>query len=348
MKNIVDLRSDTVTRPSADMRQAIAQAEVGDDVLGDDPSVLRLQERAADLLGKSAALYVPSGSMANQVAIRAATEPGDEIIADATTHSYNYETAGPAALSGCSMKLIESRRGIFRAADVEANLRPTNSHFPRSRMVIIENTNNRGGGAVWPLETVAEVSAAAHAHGLHVHMDGARLMNACTTRGCKPIDYTRHADSVSMCFSKGLGAPVGSIVAGSKPFNERCHRFRKMFGGGMRQSGLLAAAAIYALDNNIPRLADDHANARRLAEAIARLPGIQLNVAEVESNIVIFEVDPSFGTAQQFADRLHERGVWVFATGPTKVRAVTHLDVSREQIDRAIGVFRELCSPALV
>ncbi|MCG3128995.1 MAG: L-allo-threonine aldolase [Phycisphaerae bacterium] len=341
--NIVDLRSDTVTRPSPEMRRAIAEAEVGDDVLGDDPTVLRLQERVAAMFEKPAALFVPSGSMANQVAIRAATEPGDEIICDVTTHSYNYEAGGPAALAGCSMAFIPGPRGIFAAADVAACLRPRNSHFPQSKMVIVENTNNRGGGSIWPLERVADIQKIAAEQRLHLHMDGARLMNACVAARRKPSDYTRLVDSVSMCFSKGLGAPIGSILAGSKPFVERAHRFRKMFGGGMRQVGILAAAAIYALDHNVERLAEDHRHAQQLAEAIAALPGLRLDPRDVETNIVIFEIEPRLGTAEQFVGRLRERGVWMFATGPTKVRAVTHLDVSGEQISRAIEAFRELC-----
>jgi threonine aldolase len=343
MPSIVDLRSDTVTRPSPAMRQAIANAEVGDDVLGDDPTVLRLQERCAALLGKDAALYVPSGSMANQVAIRSVCEPGDEIILDDTTHSYNYEVGGPAALAGVSVRPLYGVRGVYTASQLETGIRPIGSHFPHSRMAIIENTNNRGGGTVWPLEDVAAVRAACQRRNLHLHLDGARLMNACVARSVKPTAYTQHVDSVSMCFSKGLGAPIGSIVAGTKPFIERCHRFRKMFGGGMRQAGLLAAAALYALDHNVERLAEDHENARRLADEIAELPGIKLDPETVETNIVIFEVEPRLGSAEQFAARLHERGVWMFATAPTRVRAVTHLDVSRAQIDRAGAVFRELC-----
>lgn len=346
MPTIVDLRSDTVTRPSQAMRAAMAQAEVGDDVLGDDPTVIRLQERAAALLGKEAALFVPSGSMANQVSIRAATEPGDEVIADVTTHSYNYESAGPAALAGVSMMLLNGRRGIFSAADVESAVRPANSHFPRTRMVIVENTNNRGGGSVWPIESLAAVREVAVRHGLHLHIDGARLLNAAVASGRRATDFTRHADSCSLCFSKGLGAPVGSVVAGPQSFIARCHRFRKMFGGGMRQSGILAAAALYALDHNVERLAEDHANARRFAQAIAELPGIRLNPAEVETNIVIFDIDPRLGSAAEFQQKLLSRGVSMFATGPARLRAVTHLDVSRADIDRAIGVFADLCRSA--
>lgn len=341
--DVVDLRSDTVTRPSAGMRAAIAAAEVGDDVLGDDPTVNRLQEEMARRLGKEAALFMPSGSMANQVAIRAATEPGDEIIASVHTHSYNYEAGAPAALSGCSLRLLDGRRGMFSGADVVAAIRPQDSHFARSRLVIVENTNNRGGGSVWPVERVAEVAAAARDHGLHVHLDGARLYNACVARGVEPTDYTQRVDSVCVCFSKGLGAPVGSILAGSHDFIARAHRFRKMFGGGMRQAGILAAAALYAVEHNIDRLAEDHARARRLAEALAELPGIRLDPRDVETNIVIFGVEASLGSAADFVARLRERGVWVLATGPQQVRAVTHLDVSDEQIERAITVLREVC-----
>ncbi|MBK9119340.1 MAG: aminotransferase class I/II-fold pyridoxal phosphate-dependent enzyme [Phycisphaerales bacterium] len=343
MTTVVDLRSDTVTRPSPEMRAVIANAEVGDDVLGDDPTVLRLQARAADLLGKEAALYVPSGTMANQVAIRAVCEPGDELIIDETTHSYNYETGGPAALSGVGTRLIRTERGLFGAADVEPLVRAVSAHFPRSRMVIIENTNNRGGGSIWPVPQVAEVAAAARRHNLHVHMDGARLMNACVATGVAPAAYTQAVDTVSMCFSKGLGAPVGSVIAGPAAVIERCQRFRKMFGGAMRQAGLLAAAALYALDHHVERLAEDHARARRLAGALAALPGIELDVRRVETNIVIFGIAPALGSAPEFAMKLKERGVWLLPTGPHTLRAVTHLDVSTAQIEQAIGVFAELC-----
>ncbi|MBL8878751.1 MAG: aminotransferase class I/II-fold pyridoxal phosphate-dependent enzyme [Phycisphaerales bacterium] len=343
----VDLRSDTVTRPTPGMRQAIAAAEVGDDVLGDDPTVIRLQERAAELLGKPAALYVPSGTMANQVAIRSVCEHGDELIIDETTHAYHYETGAPAALSGVSVRIIRSPRGIFTASDVDACVRPRSAHFANSRLVIVENTNNRGGGAVWSVDQVAAVRRAADGHDLHLHLDGARLMNACTARNVKPAAYTQHVHSVSMCFSKGLGAPVGSIVAGERAFIERAHRFRKMFGGAMRQSGLLAAAALYALDHHVDRLREDHDNARHFAEAISELPGIILNPADVESNICIFRIDPALGTADEFTQRLRERGVWMFSTGADRARAVTHLDVSRQQIDQAIRVFRDVCNTSI-
>ncbi|MBU0716698.1 MAG: threonine aldolase family protein, partial [Planctomycetes bacterium] len=239
----VDLRSDTVTRPSPAMRRAMADAEVGDDVFGDDPTVNRLQEKVATLLGKEAAIYVPSGSMANQTAIRAQTQPGDELIAHKDSHCYHYEAGAPAALSGCSFRLVEGERGLFDAPTVRAALRPTNSHFPQSALIVVENTHNRGGGTCWSIDVIAEIRQVADEHGLRMHLDGARLMNACAAGHHKPTDYTRYFDTVSMCFSKGLGAPVGSAVAGSTQTIKRVHRFRKMFGGGMRQAGIIAAAA---------------------------------------------------------------------------------------------------------
>ncbi len=344
MANVVDLRSDTVTKPSPAMRQAIANAEVGDDVHGDDPTVNRLQEYMANLLSKEVALYVPSGTMANQVSIRSVCEPGDELILDETTHSYNYETAGPSALAGVSLRFIRSARGVFNGTDVEPLVRPRVMHFANSRMVIVENTNNVGGGSVWPLEQVRDVRAAADRHGLHVHLDGARLMNACVATGNKPADFARYVDSISICFSKGLGAPVGSIVAGPADFIDRARRFRKMFGGGMRQAGIIAAAALYAIQHNVERLAEDHANARKLATALAELPGVKVDVDSVETNIVIFDIELELGGAANFAQKLRERDVWLLPTGPQRLRAVTHLDVPAAQIDQAIEVFRALCT----
>lgn len=333
---LIDLRSDTVTRPSPGMRKAMADAEVGDDVFGDDPTVNRLQEKAAEVLGKEAALYVPSGSMANQTSIRALTQHGEEIIAHADSHIYHYEAGAPAALSGCSLRLLPGEHGLFTAAAVTAAIRPPDSHFPRSALVIIENTHNRGGGTCWPLQEIVEIRKVADQFGLRMHLDGARLMNACAAKGHKPTDYTRHFDTVSICFSKGLGAPVGSIVASTKETIRRVHRYRKMFGGGMRQAGVIAAAALYALENNVTRLAEDHAHARRLADGISRLPNLSVNLDAVETNIVYIDVHTSFGAAKDFCDRLREFGVWMLPTGPQRVRAVTHLDVNTSQIDQAL------------
>ncbi|HNQ24447.1 MAG TPA: GntG family PLP-dependent aldolase [Phycisphaerae bacterium] len=339
---VVDLRSDTVTRPTPAMRRAMAEAPVGDDVFGDDPTVNLLQERVAAALGKAAALFVPSGTMANEIAIRVHAQPGDEIIAQADSHIYHYETGGPAALSGCSMRLLAGARGMFDGDAVRAAVRAPDSHLAHSALVLIENTHNRGGGSVWPLADVAEVCATARDLGLKLHLDGARLWNACIRTGHAPADYARHFDTVSVCFSKGLGAPIGSALAGSVAAIQRAHRFRKMFGGGMRQAGIIAAGALYALEHHIPRLAEDHARAERLATALAELPGVRLDPPTVESNIVIFELDPGAGTARDFVARLREHAVWMLAIAPQRVRAVTHLDVSDAGLDRAIRTVREV------
>lgn len=340
--HVVDLRSDTVTRPTAAMKKAMMDAELGDDVLGDDPTVIRLQEKVAALLGKEAAIFVPSGSMANQTAIKAHTQPGDEIIAHQDSHIYHYEAGAPAGLSGCSLRLLPGEHGLFSASAVRAAVRPGDSHFPRTSLVVVENTHNRGGGTCWSLESIGDIRKTADEFGLKMHLDGARLMNACVAKGHRPTDYAQHFDTVSTCFSKGLGAPVGSAVAGTKDTIKRVHRFRKMFGGGMRQSGLLAAAAIYALDHHVERLADDHAHARRLAEGIAELPGVTVDMPAVQTNIVYFDVRESVGTGRDLCDRLRREGVWMMAVSPQRIRAVTHLDVSRDGIDRAVKTMRVL------
>ncbi|MCY2928568.1 MAG: low-specificity L-threonine aldolase [Planctomycetota bacterium] len=336
---MIDLRSDTVTRPGPAMRQAMASALVGDDVLGDDPTVKRLEQRTAELLGKPAAVFVPSGSMANQIALRAHTEPGDEAILEAGAHMYFYEGGAPAALSGVMCRLIAGDRGLFTAEQVRAVLRPANEHFPRTKLLCVENTHNRGGGSVWPLEQVAAVTAAAREAGLACHMDGARLWNAAVAAGVGEAQYARHFDSVSVCFSKGLGAPVGSCLAGTEAFIARARRFRKQFGGAMRQSGILAAGALYALDHNRARLADDHANARLLAEGLARIPGFTVDAAAVETNMVFFRTP---GPAAQIVAALAAAGVAMLATGPDTIRAVTHLDVSRGDIEAAVAVLEKM------
>jgi threonine aldolase len=274
--------------------------------------------------------------MANQTSIRAQTQPGDEIITNENGHIYHYEGGAPAGLSGCSLRLLPGERGLFDADAVRAAIRPTDSHFPRTALVVVENTHNRGGGTCWSIETIAAIRKVADEFGLRMHLDGARLMNACVAKGHSPTEYTRYFDTVSMCFSKGLGAPVGSAVAASAQTVTRIHRFRKMFGGGMRQAGIIAAGALYALDNNIERLADDHANATRLARAIADMPHASIDLQSVETNILYFDVDSNFGSAQKVCDMLREHQVWMLAVSPQRVRAVTHLDVSTEAIDTAI------------
>lgn len=335
---VIDLRSDTVTTPTAAMRQVMAGAQVGDDVLGDEPTVLRLQDKVAALLGKEAALYVPSGTMANLCGICSQTNHGDEIIAHNESHFYFYETGGFAAVAGCSIRFVPGKRGIFGPEVIEPNMRPVQIHYPRTSLLVIENTHNRGGGSVWPVSQVAAVAAKAHDLGLNVHMDGARLMNACIAQGVEPTAYTEHVDTVSMCFSKGLGAPVGSVIAGDEETIQRAHRYRKMLGGAMRQSGVIAAAAIYALDHHVKRLADDHANAKTFAALLAKVPGITLDASEVETNMVFFDIDPQWGSGKKFAKHLEREGVRMFATGPQRMRAVFHLEVSAEQATRAAEV----------
>ncbi len=332
----IDLRSDTITQPTPGMRAAMAGAEVGDDVFGDDPTVKRLEACVAEMLGKEAALFAPSGTMANQLAVRAHTESGDEILIDANAHIYYYEAGGPAALSGVSCRCLNGVRGIFTAADVEAALRPPDQHFPPTKLVCLENTHNRGGGTIWPLERIREVADLARRQGLAMHLDGARIWNASVATGIAERDYAAHFASVSVCFSKGLGAPIGSALCGSRDFIQRARRFRKMFGGGMRQSGILAAGALYALEYQRSRLAEDHANARALAQGLARLPGIELDPASVQTNIVFFNVKTV--QAKELVQRLDQAGVRMLALGPNSIRAVTNLMVTAEQIPKAVEI----------
>lgn len=337
-RGVIDLRSDTVTRPTPAMRRVMAEAEVGDDVLGDDPWVKRLEEKVAGLLGKEAACFVPSGTMANQLAIRVQAGAGDEIVCHEDSHIIHYETGGPAALSGCMVRPIAGPRGMFEAGQVLGAVRALNQSFPASRLLVVEQTHNRGGGSVWPLELLHGVTEAGRGAGLAVHMDGARVWNACAASGVSPAAYGALFDTVSCCFSKGLGAPVGSALCGTRGVIERAKRFRKMFGGSMRQSGILAAAAAHALDHHRSRLAEDHANARRLATLLSRVPGVTLDPATVETNIVIFGLDErSPVDGAQLCERLKTMGVLALPTAARRVRMVTHLDVSAAMIDAAAG-----------
>jgi threonine aldolase len=337
---VIDLRSDTVTKPTPAMREAMARAEVGDDVLGDDPTVKELESETASLLGKEAAVFTPSGTMANQLAIRSQTEPGDEILVEAHAHIYYYEGGAPAALSGVMCRCLEGKRGVFTGADLEAALRPVDVHFPRTRLVCVENTHNRGGGKVWSIEQIQEVAAAARKHGLQLHLDGARLWNAAVATGIAEREYAAPFDTVSVCFSKGLGAPVGSALAGSKRLIERARRFRKMIGGGMRQAGVIAAGALFALRDHRTRLAEDHANAKLLSSGLAGIKGLEATPAEVETNMVRFSVRVM--PAEQLVERLRARGVLVLAVGPGTIRAVTSLMVSAQDIETAAGIVSAL------
>lgn len=339
---IIDLRSDTVTRPSAAMRAAIAATEVGDDVIDIDPTVERLQDLTAELLGKEAAIFMPSGSMTNQIAVRIHCKPGDEFICEAGCHIYNYEQAAFAQLSGVATRTVEGEYGVLQPGQLVGLIRPENDHLVRTRLVCLENTHNRGAGRILPYEHVAEICSWAHEQGLRTHLDGARLFNAAVATKISVDRWSRHFDTVSVCFSKGLGAPVGSALAGPKEMIQEARRHRKLFGGGMRQAGIIAAGALFALENNIERLAEDHANAQILAEGIRTIDGLTLQPDQVDTNIVIFRVDPTLGTAHDFVAALRDQGVLMLAVSPTQIRAVTHLDVTEKQCQQAVEVIRKM------
>jgi threonine aldolase len=317
------------------MRAAMQAAPVGDDVFGEDPTVNRLEEKVANLLGKEAALFVPSGTMSNQICLRTHTQPGDEVICETGCHIYNNEAGGPAVLSGLTCRTIDGDHGILDVTLLDGKVRPINDHQVRSRVVSLENTHNRGGGRVYPLEKIQAISAWARAQGLIMHLDGARLWNAVVASNIAPATWARHFDSVSVCFSKGLGAPVGSALAGPRDFITKARRVRKVFGGGMRQAGVIAAAALYALENHVERLAEDHRNAQVISRAIADAPGLCLDPPEVETNLIWFHVDPDLGTARELAAAWMQRGVLVHVVGAQVMRACTHLDVSAAQAARA-------------
>jgi threonine aldolase len=338
--NSIDLRSDTVTRPTAAMRAAIASAEVGDDMSGEDPTVNRLEQIMSELLGKEAAVYNCSGTQSNQMAIRAHCQQGDEILIDETGHIVNYEAGGPAALSGVSARTLRGQGGLLDVADLEGKVRADNQHCCITRLVCVENTTNLGGGRVWPLAQMVRVSEWAHDRGLKVHLDGARLFNAVTSAGYSAKEFVRHADTASVCFSKGLGCPMGSILVGDAATIHRARRARKLFGGALRQAGMMAAAAIYAIEHHIERLREDHENARLFAQSISAIDGINIRLPEIESNLVFFDVNPELGSAAQLSARLLEHGVKINATGPGRLRACTHLDVSRAQVLQAADTIR--------
>ena len=339
----VDLYSDTVTRPTREMRTFMCEAEVGDEQKGEDPTVNLLQEMVADLLGKEAAVFLPSGTMCNEIAMRVHCRPGEEMLAHRTAHPIHFETGGPAALAGVNVSALDGARGQYDAATVAAAVRPENRYMPRTRLLWVEQTSNLGGGSIWPLDRIAEVTAVARRHGLRTHLDGARLMNAVVASGVSARDYAAPFDSAWIDFSKGLGAPVGAALAGSREFIAEAWRFKQQMGGAMRQAGIIAAGGVFALRHHVKRLAEDHANARRLAEALAALPGVALDPASVETNIVIFELRGAVDAEAAVAGLL-QRGVRMGAMGPRSVRAVTHIDVSAAQIERAVEAARAVLS----
>ena len=347
MTDFLDFRSDTVTKPTSGMRQAIAQAEVGDDMSGEDPTVNRLEAMVAEMCGKEAAVFACSGTQSNQMGVWAHCVPGDELLINETGHIANFEGGAPAALAGVTCRTIASPKGMLDVDVLEGRVRPNNQHFCRTRLVCLENTTNMGGGRVYALEQVARVSVWAREHGLKVHVDGARFFNAVVAAGYSPAEFCRHVDTISFCFSKGLGCPMGSMLVGSAADIARARRARKLFGGALRQAGIVAAAAIYALEHHVDRLAEDHANARLLAESIAGIEGIRIKPAEVETNLVFFELDPDFGTAAQLSAALYGRGVRINPSGPQRLRACTHLDVNREDVLRAVEAIRDCLNDGL-
>ena len=342
---MIDLRSDTVTRPTDAMGAAMAAAEVGDDVFGDDPTVNALERRVADLLGKEDAVYVPSGTMANQIALRSHTTPGDRVAMEADAHIRGHESGAPAALSGVTIAPIAGRLGVFTAAQfLEATPPPPKDlppglHDPVT-LVTVENTHNEAGGTIWPLEEMRAIVAAAADLDISAHLDGARLWNATAATGVSEAAYAEGFDTVTVCFSKGLGAPVGSAVVGTGEIVDRARRYKKMYGGGFRQAGIIAAGALHALDHHRDRLGDDHENARGFAEGIAAVRGIDVDLESVQTNIVYFDVAEAAGVV----DRCAAEGIAMLATGQTRIRVVFHLDVSGDDTNRAIEVVAAACS----
>jgi threonine aldolase len=338
---IYDLRSDTVTKPSRAMREAMANAEVGDDMSGEDPTVNRLEALCAARFGKEAAVFACSGTQSNQMGVRVHCRPGDELLCHETGHIVNFEAGAPAALSGVSSRTISGEGGMIDVPQLRGKVRSGDQHLACTRLVCLENTTNVGGGRAYPLEQIARVGAWAHELGLKVHVDGARLFNAVVARGYSPKDVGRHVDTISICFSKGLGCPMGSILVGSAEEIRVARRARKLFGGALRQAGIVAAAAIYALEHNVERLAEDHRNARQLAELVAGIPGLSVRLETVETNLVFFDVDPAMGYASQLSAALESRGVRIHDTDAQRLRACTHLDVSREDIPEVARILRE-------
>ena len=338
-----DFRSDTTTKPTPGMYRAMNNAQLGDDVLGDDPTVIALEEKCADLLGKESALFVPSGTMSNLLAVFVHCRPGEEFICEENSHVYIYEQAGYAQLNAVSVRILPGDRGIFDTKTLESAIHEPNIHFPYTKAVFLENTHNRGGGSIWPFEKLNEICSSARKYGLTLHLDGARLMNAVVATGRPVNQWTQPFDTVSLCFSKGLGAPIGSVLVGNEYWISMARRRRKVLGGGMRQVGILAAAALYALDNHVERLAEDHQNAEKLADGIREMgrDKIRLKYDTIDTNMVFFELADPACNAGQFCEQLKERGILMLPLGPATVRAVTHLDVDAKSVTAAIDAIRD-------
>jgi len=335
MNQNIDFRSDTVTKPTPEMRQVMADAPVGDDVFGEDPSINQLQQKIAGLCGKEAALFVASGTMANQVAINSHTQPGDEVICEYGCHIFNYEGGGPALLSGVQVHPLQGERGVITAEHIAAAIRPADHHFANTRLIEIENTHNRSGGAIFPLDEIKRIRSLADEHSLSVHLDGARLWNAHVATDISIAEWCAPVDSVSLCFSKGLGAPVGSILVGSYDFIDRAHRYRKMYGGGMRQGGILAAAALFAVEHHVERLADDHKHAKMLAHKFIQ-HGALVDLDATQTNIVVVDFAPLGESADALIRRFGDAGLLALPVSPTRIRFVTHIDVRDVDLERAL------------
>jgi len=337
----VDLYSDTQSRPTPQMRRFMVHAEVGDEQRGEDPTVLQLCEKVSELLKKEDAIFLPSGTMCNEIAYRVHCEPGDEVIVDKTGHALHFESGGPAALAGVMTRPLDGDHGIFSAEQVNAAIRKPGRHDPASRLLSVENTSNMGGGTVWPIDRIHEVTAAAREAGLRCHLDGARLMNAVVASAIPAHEYAAPFDSAWICLTKGLGAPVGAVLAGSGAFIDRAWRFKHQFGGAMRQAGIIAAAGVYALENHVERLAEDHANARHFAELITKIPGIRVDLDSVQTNMIFFDTGDSGVSAPEVGERLLALGVRIGDLDDTVMRAVTHIDVDRAGVEEAASALRK-------
>ncbi len=336
---IIDFRSDTVTKPTAGMLNAMMNAEVGDDVFGEDPSINKLEKLSAEMFGMEAALFCPSGTMTNQIAIKCHTQPGDEVICDESSHVYQYEGGGIAFNSSASVKLLYGDRGRINAVQVKAAINPDDIHNPHSSLVCLENTSNRGGGSCYDISEIKKIKQVCTENKLALHLDGARLCNALVAKNETPKQYGEVFDSISLCLSKGLGCPVGSVLIGKKELIKKARRIRKVFGGGMRQAGFIAAAGIYALQNHIGRLKEDHDHAKQIGHAVAD-SSIAKNVLPIETNIVIFETNGNL--ANELVDKLKQNGILCYAMAPDRIRFVLHLDITKEMVNKAIDIIKNM------
>ena len=340
-ERLIDMRSDTVTRPTPAMREAMLRAEVGDDVMAEDPTINALQERVAALFGKEAALFVSSGTQANQISIKAYTQPGDEVIADAICHPVRSELGASALISGVQVAMIPTVRGVYTREAAAKLIRADHWMQPKTSLLWVENTHNAGGGTVFPLDALDGLRALSNERGIPLHIDGARIFNAVVASAIAPAEWGRRCDSLSFCLSKGLGCPVGSMLMGTREFIKRARRLRQIYGGGWRQAGILAAAGLHALDHHVERMAEDHANAKWFAERVSAMQGVELVYADTQTNLVFLDVAPSGLAAETVSQRLRERGVALAMRGGTTFRAVTHLDVTRADVEQAAKALQE-------